>query len=127
MIGAAELSSGRTHLDHHCSYVATTRRSVSTLSSVMALASASKTAKGEWVNSTRPQPIWSYLTSRQTSGASHATVPIGPGTTTSSASQSSDIRISLCTEPPGMKITVPASMRRMLPSSNPTSAQPLMM
>src|SRR5262249_34157744 len=57
-------------------------------------------------------------------GGSTETVPISPGRETSRISRSSDVPISLCFRPPGIKHESPASSRHLLPSSNSSSTQP---
>src|SRR5262249_56736383 len=57
-------------------------------------------------------------------GGSTGTVPISPGRETSRISRSSDVPISLCFMPPGIKHESPASSRHLLPSSNSSSTQP---
>jgi len=50
-------------------------------------------------------------------GGSTETVPISPGRETSRSSRSSEVPISLCFTPPGIKHESPASSRHLLPSS----------
>lgn len=60
----------------------------------------------------------------QPAGASQATVPISAGTEHSSRSNVSEVRISLCGVPPGMKIESPAPSRTTPRSANSSSSHP---